>query len=77
MSSTSDDHRVNGGATPARATVSTRLGRGEMLARKVRRRGTKEWRMTGHCMRRTVWVRKATRSKDAVRLDKWEEGSVG
>jgi hypothetical protein len=39
---TADDHRVNGGATSATAVESTTRCMGGMLARKVRRRATKE-----------------------------------
>jgi hypothetical protein len=77
IGSTADDHRVNGGATPATAVVSTTLGRRGMLARKVRRRATSEWRVAEHCMRRTVWVSVATRGGDVVRPGIWEEGSAG
>ena len=77
MGSTADDHRVNGRATPATAVVSTTLGRGGMLATKVRKRATKEWRVTRQCMRRTVRVLVATRSGDVVRLGRWKEGLVG
>jgi hypothetical protein len=75
MGNTPDDHRVNGGATPATAVVRTTMGRGEMLAMRVRRRATRECRMTGQCRRRTVWLQVAKRSGDVVRLSILEEGS--
>jgi hypothetical protein len=40
MGSTADDHRVNGGATPATAVVSTTLCKRGMMAKKMRRRAT-------------------------------------
>jgi hypothetical protein len=77
MGNTDDDHRVNGRTTRATAALSTTLGRRKILARKVRRRATREWRVAKHCRRRTVLVRLATRGGDVVRPGIYEERPVG
>jgi hypothetical protein len=77
MRRAANDHWVNGGPTPPTSAVATTMSVGKRLASRERRYVTKEWGMTMHGRRHTLWVRLATRRGDVVRLVKLKGKSVG